>query len=594
MIIKRTIPSLLAVCMLPLAVVAPSVKAASSSSSSGALDVNFFYDNLKNDGSWFNTTEYGDVWQPYIAYKSEAWRPYTDGYWSYTDGGWMFVSYEDFGWAVYHYGRWTQLKDIGWAWVPGTEWAPAWVTWRESNPDGTAAQPGPDSGQQPPANVAATTTDANPDQNGGTPNGGNPPPPAPAPAGDNGGGAPGVSQNYVGWAPLPPDPGPTVYNEGYAYGPTVDVDYGIDPYDYSFVDARFFGAPYLGAVLFDPFRSYYCCDHSVNVSNFYYNGRGGYRGFYNGGPRYERFQGVSERQIPRYNINRAQGRAAQQAVQAGRFNQINGNRINVAAPRFSQRNVRDGRVNFTSRGTLPVTRVGQDRPVNPANNEARQRAQNTFRQQGDAFRSQHPNEPSVRRGAQLAARREATQPGANPGARPEIATTPRAQQEERAARQEARQEGPERNPAAGPSGNPAAATRAAGQPENRAGEAANPSVNRAAGRAEGQESGRRDAAEAQRPGGENKAAASGERQQARQASRSSRHSGGSSHREARQSRGDGGGGGGHRGGGGGEHRGGGGGGTGEHRSGGGGGGHARAGGGGGHGGGHDGGGGKKH
>ena len=359
------------------------------------------------------------------------------------------------------------------------------------------------------------------------------------------------------------------------------MDYGIDPYAYSFVDAQFFGAPFLGAVIFDPFQSYYCCDHSFNVSNFYYNDRGGYRGFYNGGPRFDRFQGVTQRPIPRYNINRQGGLAARQAIQAGRFNQINARNINVAAPRFSQRNVRDGRVNFTNRGTLPVSQVGQARAANPANDEARQRAESTFRQQGETFRAQHPNERSVQRGAQIATQREAGQP-ANPGAaRPEIATTPRAQQEERAARQEARQAGPDRNPGT----NPGEAARAAGGPENRPGGAANPSGNNRAEERAANQQGRE---AAQRQGRNNEAAASAERQQARQASRSSRHTGGSSRsartsatRAVHPSHGGGGGrasGGGHRGGDGG------------------GGGHAHAAsGGGGHGGGHEGGGGgKKH
>ena len=175
MLTKRILPWLFAACLSQTTVGTPPAKAAASGANGGALDVNFFYDNLKDDGSWFNTTEYGDVWQPYIAYKSDSWRPYTDGYWSYTDGGWMFVSYEDFGWAVYHYGRWTQLKDIGWAWVPGTEWAPAWVTWRESNPDGSAAQPAPAGAQPTPAIVSATTTDAPPAPDQGN---GAPPPPA--------------------------------------------------------------------------------------------------------------------------------------------------------------------------------------------------------------------------------------------------------------------------------------------------------------------------------------------------------------------------------------------------------------------------------
>lgn len=431
----------------------PSVRAASGSSDS-TLDVNFFYDALKDQGSWFNTTEYGDVWQPYIAYKSDTWRPYTDGYWTYTDGGWMFVSYEDFGWAVYHYGRWTQLKDIGWAWVPGTDWSPAWVTWRESNPSNGE-------NGQPAANVAATTTDA--DQ----------PTPAPAPptesssssvaSSSGGGSAPAVSENYIGWAPLPPDPVGYTYTQDYSYGPSVDIDYGIDPYDYCFTDVRYFGAPYLGAVIFDPGRSYYCAERSVNVTNLYYDRHGAYRGFYNGGPRYDRFNGVTERPIPRYNLQREQGRQARAAVQAGRFNQINGNRLNVVAPRFSQKNVRNGRVNFANRGALPVTQVNRDRPAAAqANQQARERARNAFQQQGEAFRAKNPNSQSARRAAREAARQPAAggQPGANPAGAPGITQTPRAREEERTARREARQEGdPAANPARaanpkGPGGGP--------------------------------------------------------------------------------------------------------------------------------------------
>jgi hypothetical protein len=39
---------------------------------------------------------------------------------------------ERWGWATYHYGRWGFKEDIGWYWVPGTVWAPAWVSWRKS------------------------------------------------------------------------------------------------------------------------------------------------------------------------------------------------------------------------------------------------------------------------------------------------------------------------------------------------------------------------------------------------------------------------------------------------------------------------------
>jgi hypothetical protein len=98
---------------------------------SGIADVSYFYETLDDGGVWMNHPRYGDVWQPYV---DESWRPYTLGRWAYSDDyGWTWVSDEPFGWAVYHYGRWSYDGDYGWLWVPGTEWAPAWVTWRQSD-----------------------------------------------------------------------------------------------------------------------------------------------------------------------------------------------------------------------------------------------------------------------------------------------------------------------------------------------------------------------------------------------------------------------------------------------------------------------------
>ena len=82
-------------------------------------------------GDWRETSDYGFVWQPREA-EDRNWRPYTDGRWVYTDAGWTWVSEEPFGWATYHYGRWVRLRRVGWVWVPGDEWAPAWVSWRTS------------------------------------------------------------------------------------------------------------------------------------------------------------------------------------------------------------------------------------------------------------------------------------------------------------------------------------------------------------------------------------------------------------------------------------------------------------------------------
>ncbi|MEM7008030.1 MAG: DUF6600 domain-containing protein, partial [Thermodesulfobacteriota bacterium] len=49
-----------------------------------------------------------------------------------SDQGWLWISYEPWGWATYHYGRWVFDDYAGWVWIPGTTWAPAWVSWHES------------------------------------------------------------------------------------------------------------------------------------------------------------------------------------------------------------------------------------------------------------------------------------------------------------------------------------------------------------------------------------------------------------------------------------------------------------------------------
>ena len=94
-----------------------------------------FYDRLSPDGQWFYDDDYGYVWQPKVAVSESSWRPYSDGHWVWTVRGWCWVSNEDFGWATYHYGRWVCVAGTGWVWRPGDEWAPAWVSWRQSDDD---------------------------------------------------------------------------------------------------------------------------------------------------------------------------------------------------------------------------------------------------------------------------------------------------------------------------------------------------------------------------------------------------------------------------------------------------------------------------
>lgn len=94
------------------------------------VDVGIFYDSLAPYGDWVEIPDYGWSWSPRV---EPGWRPYTRGQWVMTDDGWFWDSDEHFGWAAYHYGRWVNDPNYGWFWVPGTEWAPAWVSWRHGS-----------------------------------------------------------------------------------------------------------------------------------------------------------------------------------------------------------------------------------------------------------------------------------------------------------------------------------------------------------------------------------------------------------------------------------------------------------------------------
>jgi hypothetical protein len=92
---------------------------------------NDFYGPLGPYGNWVDYQGYGRCWHPTQA--GPDWRPYSNGYWTYTDAGWYWNSDEPWAWACYHYGSWTFDSNLGWIWIPGTQWAPAWVTWRYSD-----------------------------------------------------------------------------------------------------------------------------------------------------------------------------------------------------------------------------------------------------------------------------------------------------------------------------------------------------------------------------------------------------------------------------------------------------------------------------
>ncbi|MBN3582763.1 hypothetical protein JYB64_10245 [Algoriphagus aestuarii] len=88
-----------------------------------------FYDQLMPYGDWVKDANYGYIWLPAVG---ADFHPYgSNGHWMMTDYGNTWVSYYDWGWAPFHYGRW-YFDDFyqSWAWIPGYDWGPAWVNWR--------------------------------------------------------------------------------------------------------------------------------------------------------------------------------------------------------------------------------------------------------------------------------------------------------------------------------------------------------------------------------------------------------------------------------------------------------------------------------
>ena len=232
------------------------------------VSVDFFYNNLSG-GSWIEVGDYGYCWQPDVAASDSNWRPYSDGYWTYTDLGWTWVSYEDFGWATYHYGRWARLSDLGWVWVPGSDselkWGPAWVSWRTGG-------------------------------------------------------------DYVGWAPLPPH-GHAV-DEGRAINDHVDVEFDIGPSYYNFIDVRYIGEPVLRERIIEPSQNVTYINQTVNVTNITYKNKV----VYNYGPDFNTVSARSNRPIQRLKLERQSNVDFSIAAKSGAMTKVEGDRLVVGAP----------------------------------------------------------------------------------------------------------------------------------------------------------------------------------------------------------------------------------------------------------------------
>ena len=75
------------------------------------------YQQLDAYGDWQQDATYGAVWLPRAV--SADWAPYRAGRWSWiSPWGWTWIDDAPWGFAPFHYGRWTQIGPR-WAWVPG-------------------------------------------------------------------------------------------------------------------------------------------------------------------------------------------------------------------------------------------------------------------------------------------------------------------------------------------------------------------------------------------------------------------------------------------------------------------------------------------
>ena len=231
------------------------------------VSFDYFQDALSPFGEWIEVGNYGLCWRP--TGVGEDWAPYTDGYWAYTDAGWTWVSYEDWGGITYHYGRWVHVRDEGWVWVPEYEWAPAWVSWRSNN-------------------------------------------------------------DYVGWAPLPPE---ARWEPEIGFSTWVDTSYDIGPDNYRFCHTRDFGSPFLAPVLLPWERNVTIIQNTVNVTNISFYREGTV--IFNGGPNFVEINRHCRRPIPALNLVREDhfvrdehGRSTAQFVQ--------GNQLAVYAPKVAR------------------------------------------------------------------------------------------------------------------------------------------------------------------------------------------------------------------------------------------------------------------
>ncbi len=92
-----------------------------------------FRETLAHYGTFQAHARYGEVWVPSQETVPLGWHPYEPCNWIYTkDLGWYYDDRSAWGKIVHHHGRWAHDASLGWVWIAGAEFSPAWVVWRTS------------------------------------------------------------------------------------------------------------------------------------------------------------------------------------------------------------------------------------------------------------------------------------------------------------------------------------------------------------------------------------------------------------------------------------------------------------------------------
>ena len=190
-----------------------------------------------------------------------------------------------------------RTTEFGWLWVPGYEWAPAWVSWRKSD-------------------------------------------------------------DYVGWAPLPPE---ATWQPASGFGPSVDVSFSIGPEYYNFCPVRHLGAPRLRPYIVPPRENVTIINNSVNVTKITNVNN---VLIFNEGPDFREIQRRSEQPVRWARLERRWD-VDREVVRAGEVrNRVDGDVFRVVSPRVERRPTREerpARVVATVRNEEFDKRIGEER-----------------------------------------------------------------------------------------------------------------------------------------------------------------------------------------------------------------------------------------